>query len=143
MRLLLRRDPFRRFYSCLIFVPREKYNTQVRQRIEAVMREALAAESLESQVQIAQSNLASLHIVARTLPAEGDRIDVAAIERRIAAAARSWSDGFKTALLGRFDEAYALELYERYAPGVSRGLHRGLRRRGRRARRLLPRGLVG
>ena len=34
VRVLLRRDPFHRFYSCLVFVPREKYNTQVRQRIE-------------------------------------------------------------------------------------------------------------
>jgi len=41
VRLLLRRDPFRRYYSCLVFVPREKYNTQVRQRIERVIGEAL------------------------------------------------------------------------------------------------------
>ncbi len=66
VRLLLRRDPFRRFYSCLVFVPREKYNTQVRQRIERVIGDALPASSMESQVQIAESNLARIHIVART-----------------------------------------------------------------------------
>ena len=75
VRLLLRRDPFRRFYSCLIFVPREKYNTQVRQRIERVIGEAFSAVSMESQVQIAESNLARIHIVARTLPSEAARID--------------------------------------------------------------------
>ncbi len=68
VRVLLRRDPFRRFYSCLVFVPREKYNTQVRQRIERVIREAFSASSMESQVQIAESNLARIHIVARTSP---------------------------------------------------------------------------
>jgi glutamate dehydrogenase len=66
VRLLLRRDAFRRFYSCLVFVPREKYNTQVRQRIEKVVGEAFNAFSMESQVQIAESNLARIHIVART-----------------------------------------------------------------------------
>ncbi len=70
MRVLLRRDAFRRFYSCLVFVPREKYNTQVRQRIERVIREAFSASSMESQVQIAESNLARIHIVARTSPSD-------------------------------------------------------------------------
>jgi glutamate dehydrogenase len=115
VRLLLRRDPFHRFYSCLIFVPREKYNVQVRQRIEAVIREAFDAFSMESQVQIAESNLARLHIVARTAPKEAARVDVDALERRIAAAVRSWLDSFRAALLARLDEAYALQLFDKYA----------------------------
>ena len=116
VRVLLRRDAFRRFYSCLVFVPRDKYNTQVRQRIERVVRDAFAVFSLESQVQIAESNLARIHIVARTRPSEEPRIEADALERRVAAAVRSWMDGFKTALLARFDEAYALRLFALYAP---------------------------
>jgi glutamate dehydrogenase len=116
VRLLLRRDPFRRFYSCLVFVPREKYNTLVRQRIERVLREAFNAFSMESQVQIAESNLARMHIVARTQPVETERaVDAEALELQIAAAVRSWSDAFKGALLARFDEAYALRLHAQYA----------------------------
>ncbi len=116
VRVLLRRDAFRRFYSCLVFVPREKYNTQVRQRIETVIREAFSAFSMESQVQIAESNLARIHIVARTRPSEETHIDAGALERRVAAAVRSWSDGFRAALLARLDESYALQLFEKYAP---------------------------
>jgi glutamate dehydrogenase len=114
VRVLLRRDAFRRFVSCLVFVPREKYNTQVRRRIETVIRDAMAAAGMESQVQIAESNLARIHIVARTSPSEDLRIDADALERRVAAAVRSWSDSFKTALLARFDEAYALQLFDKY-----------------------------
>ncbi len=115
VRVLLRRDAFRRFYSCLVYVPREKYNTQVRQRIEKVIREAFSAFSMESQVQIAESNLARIHIVARTRPSDEARVDTDALERRVAAAVRSWLDGFKSALLARQDEAYALQLFEKYA----------------------------
>jgi glutamate dehydrogenase len=115
VRLLLRHDQFRRFYSCLIFVPREKYNTQVRQRIERVIGEATSAIGMESQVQIAESNLARIHIVARTQPSEDERIESVALERKVALAVRSWSDDFKTALLARFDEAYALHLFATYA----------------------------
>ena len=115
VRVLLRRDAFRRFYSCLVYVPREKYNTQVRQRIEKVIREAFSAFGMESQVQIAESNLARIHIVARTSPRDETRVDADALERRVAAAVRSWLDGFKAALLARQDEAYALQLFEKYA----------------------------
>jgi glutamate dehydrogenase len=118
VRLMLRRDPFRRFYSSLIFVPSEKYNTQVRQRIERVISEAFSAYSLESQVQIAESNLARIHIVARTVPSETGHLDADALERRVAIAVRSWADDFKTALLARFDEAYALQLFATYAQAL-------------------------
>ncbi|NNM62086.1 MAG: NAD-glutamate dehydrogenase [Steroidobacteraceae bacterium] len=116
VRLLLRRDPFRRFYSCLVFVPREKYNAPVRQRIEQVLREAFETFHLESQVAITQSNLARVHVVARTQPSESQRLHLGALERDIEAAVRSWSDGFKAALLLRLDETHALELFEKYAP---------------------------
>ncbi len=116
VRVLLRRDAFRRFYSCLVFVPREKYNTQVRQRIEKVIREAFSAFSMDTQVQIAESNLARIHIFARTNPSDDTRVDPHALERRVAAAVRSWQDGFKAALLARFDEGYALQLFEKYGP---------------------------
>jgi glutamate dehydrogenase len=115
VRVLLRRDSFHRFYSCLVFVPREKYNTQVRQRIERVIGDAFSAFSMESQVQIAESNLARIHIVARTAPTEKPLADADILERRVAAAVRSWLDSFKTSLLARLDEAYALQLFDRYA----------------------------
>ena len=80
---------------------------QVRQRIEKVIREAFGAYSVESQVQIAESNLARIHIVARTSPSDAARIDAEALERRVAAAVRSWLDAFKTALLSRLNNSIA------------------------------------
>ena len=97
-----------------MFVPREKYNTQVRQRIERVIRDAFSAFAMESSVQIAESNLARIHIVARTLPTERNHVDADSLERRVAAAVRSWLDAFKSALLAHFDEAYALQLFDKY-----------------------------
>jgi glutamate dehydrogenase len=115
VRLLVRRDPFRRFYSCLVFVPRDKYNTQVRQRVERVVRDGFAATAIESQVQIAESNLARVYIVARTLPSVEPSVNLDQLERRIEVAVRSWSDNFKDALLDQYGEAQALDLFARYA----------------------------
>src|SRR5690606_39666220 len=58
VRVFLRRDVFHRFYSALIYVPRDRYNTQVRESLERVIREALNATALDSQVQISESALA-------------------------------------------------------------------------------------
>ena len=119
VRLFVRRDAFRRFYSCLIYVPRDRYNTQVRQRIEAIVREDFRGTAIESQVQLSDSVLARLHLLVRTDPHDPHRADTALIEERITAAVRTWADGFKDALLGRYDEATALQLFARYASQFS------------------------
>ncbi|HKE46132.1 MAG TPA: NAD-glutamate dehydrogenase [Steroidobacteraceae bacterium] len=115
VRLFVRRDAFRRFYSCLVYVPRDRYNTQVRQRIEAIVREEFHGQAIESQVQLSDSVLARLHLLVRTDPQDQHRAETAHIEQRITAAVRTWADGFKDALLARYDEATALKLYKRYA----------------------------
>ena len=119
VRLFVRRDAFRRFYSCLVYVPRDRYNTQVRQRIEAIVREDFHGAAIESQVQLSDSVLARLHLLVRTDPHDQHRADIARIEERITAAVRTWADGFKDALLARYDEARALQLFTRYASRFS------------------------
>ncbi len=115
VRLFVRRDAFRRFYSCLVYVPRDRYNTQVRQRIEAIAREEFHATAIESQVQLSDSVLARLHLLVRTNPGDLHRVEVAQVEQRIAAAVRTWLDGFREALLQRHEESSALRLYAKYA----------------------------
>src|ERR1700727_471715 len=103
VRVLLRRDLFHRFYSCLVFVPREKYNTQVRQRIERVIRDAFSAFRMESQVQIAESNIARIHIVAQTAPTESSHVYAEALERRGGGGAREGLGGLKALRRGRLE----------------------------------------
>ena len=113
VRLFVRRDDFLRFWSCLLYVPRDRYNTEVRRRIEAIIRDAFAGTSVESAVQLSESVLARVHLIVRT-PAGSASIDPAVVERRIADAVLTWSDAFRAALTARFDEAEALRLLARY-----------------------------
>ena len=114
-RLLARRDPFGRFWSCMVFVPRDRYTTDVRQRIERILMEALRGSNLESQVQISSSNHARVHVVVRTPPEAAPRLDVAEVERRIAQAATTWGDRLRAALSRAFDASEAARLAARYA----------------------------
>jgi glutamate dehydrogenase len=114
VRLLARRDPYHRFYACLIFVPRDRYNTEVRQRIEQIVLEGFDGRHVESQVQISDSNHARLHVVVRTDPSDRRKVDFDAIEKQIAQAATTWSDRLKAVLLKSHEEANANALATRY-----------------------------
>jgi glutamate dehydrogenase len=110
VRLFIRRDPFQRYFSCMLFVPRDRYNTQVRGRIEQILREELSGVALETRVQISESALARLHTLVRTPPGRDVRADVDRIERRITATLRTWSDGLRDELRTRYAPERAFEL---------------------------------
>src|ERR1700724_3593622 len=114
VRLLVRRDPYHRFYSCLVYVPRDRYNTEVRQRIERIALAGFAGTSVETQVQISGSNHARVHVVVRTDPNQQQKPDFAQIERRIAEAALTWHDRVREILTDRLGEARGLTLAGRY-----------------------------
>ncbi len=114
VRLLTRRDPYHRFFSCLVYVPRDRYNTDVRQRIERIVLEGFGGKSVESQVQISTASHARVQVVVRTEPGEHHKIDLTAIERQISDATLSWSDHLHEVLIERRGEAEGLALANRY-----------------------------
>ncbi|NIA27452.1 MAG: NAD-glutamate dehydrogenase, partial [Desulfobulbaceae bacterium] len=114
VKFFLRRDKFRRFFSCLVFVPREKYTTGVRRRIEAILKEAFGGSSVDSSVQIADSALARVHIIVRTPSGDRPRISIQKIEAQIADVVITWTDRLREELLDEFGQDDAGELYRRY-----------------------------
>ncbi|MEO8019863.1 MAG: NAD-glutamate dehydrogenase domain-containing protein, partial [Pseudomonadota bacterium] len=115
VRLFARRDSYERFYSCLVYVPRDRYNTEVRERIERIVRERFGGTHVETQVQISDSMLARLHILVRTPQGAPTVENIAAIEALIAAAAATWEDRLQMALIERGVARNAVELAMRYA----------------------------
>lgn len=113
--LLARRDPFGRFWSCMVYVPRDRYTTDVRHRIERILLDTLGGSEIETQVQISGSNHARVHVVVRTGPDAATMLDVAETERRIAIAATNWADRLRGALAQAFEASAAAELAQRYA----------------------------
>jgi glutamate dehydrogenase len=115
VRLFARRDPYQRFYSCLLYVPRDRYNTQARERMERILLEELAGVALESQVQISESALARLQTLVRTDPERETAADIPRIERRIAEALRTWGDQLREELQAQLPDDQAALLADRFA----------------------------
>jgi glutamate dehydrogenase len=113
-KLFVRRDAFRRFFSCLVYVPRDRYNTQVRERIQEILLDAFVGVGIESAVEMSESNLARVHFIVRTPQGTVPRIQVGAVERRIADAVRTWADYLRDELVERFGEEDGLALLREY-----------------------------
>src|SRR5947209_8639638 len=111
-RLFLRRDPAGRFWSALVYLPRDRYTTEVRTRMQQVLLERLGGTSIEYTARSTESVLARLHFVVR-MPtgrrgtAKTPDVDVEALQAVLADAARSWTDELSDALAARYDAADA------------------------------------
>jgi glutamate dehydrogenase len=115
VRLFLRRDPYRRFYSCLVFVPRDRYDTALRLRIQSILVPALGGVSVEHNVLLSESALARLQLIVRVDPGgEGVTQDVRALENRILAATRDWDDQLAVALVEAHGEELGGQFASRY-----------------------------
>ena len=113
-RLFVRRDTYGRFFSCLVFVPRERYNTDVRERMQDILRAALGGKSVEFDVRLSESVLARLHFIFYTPPGDVPDYDVDEIEDRLAETTRSWPDDLYDALIEQCGEERGTELFHKY-----------------------------
>ena len=74
VRVFLRPDPYRRFVSCLVYVPRDRYTTSSRIAMAEVLRRRLRGTSVDFTVRLTESALALVHFTVHTDPAD-DRSD--------------------------------------------------------------------
>ncbi|MCX4990527.1 MULTISPECIES: NAD-glutamate dehydrogenase [unclassified Streptomyces] len=125
LRLYLRQDEYGRYYSALVYLPRDRYTTGVRLRIIDILKEELNGTSVDFTAWNTESILSRLHFVVRVepgteLPQLSDS-DKERIEARLVEAARSWADGFGEALTAECGEERAAELLRRYGNAFPEG----------------------
>jgi glutamate dehydrogenase len=114
LRVVARPDTYGRYVSVLVWLPRDRYTTAVRERFAQILTELYGATDVEYFVRIGQSTTARVQFVVHV--AEPVEVDVPELERRLVAASRSWRDELAAALsaageeslrhLGTFPAAY-------------------------------------
>ena len=100
--------------SCLIFVPRENYTTELRRQFQKILIESFDGSTADFDVLLTDAVLARIHITVRTTPGKVPEVDRRAIEARLASAARRWEDDLRQALNDEEGEARAAPLYKRF-----------------------------
>lgn len=120
-RLFVRRDRFDRFVSCVVFVPREKFNTDLRLRIQNLLLEAFNGVSAEFTPQLSDSMLARIYIMVRTQPGNVPEVDVRELEARIVQTTRRWQDELAEALAESLGEEGGNRLLRRWGNSFPAG----------------------
>jgi glutamate dehydrogenase len=115
LRLFLRRDPFDRFVSCLLYVPRESFSTDLRTKCQQILTAAFNGVSNDFDVLLGEGALARIHVVVRTVPGTLPAYDRREIEAKLADVARRWVDKLRDALVDAEGEARGLALFKRWS----------------------------
>ncbi|HEU4846892.1 MAG TPA: NAD-glutamate dehydrogenase domain-containing protein, partial [Rubrobacteraceae bacterium] len=125
VRLFVRRDAYGRFFSCLVFVPRDRYNTRIREKMQEIFQRAFDGTNVEFNVRLSESVLARLHFIVHVTPGENPDYDANEIEERLAEATRSWTDNLYDALIEHFGEERGTELFRKYRDAFPPGYRDG------------------
>ncbi|TYK66769.1 NAD-glutamate dehydrogenase [Colwellia echini] len=112
--LFVRKDVFGRFYSCMVYVPRERYNTKLRIETQRLLKNAFnSTQEVEFTTFFSESVHARTHYIVRVNSTKAE-IDVKEIENNINEAARSWDDKLVSALGANYGESEAKTLGRKY-----------------------------
>ena len=120
-RLFLRRDRYGRFHSALVYIPRDRLNTDVRLRIEAMLKDALKAEHVDTNIQVGESPLAQLHMIVRPKGGAMVEVDHEALETQLEGIVRNWQDALRDELVAQHGEEKGLQLAGRFGHALPAG----------------------
>ncbi|MBP9722040.1 MAG: NAD-glutamate dehydrogenase, partial [Gammaproteobacteria bacterium] len=117
VKLFIRKDIYNRFYSCLVYVPREVFNSRKRAEISDILLNGLHGCEISFSVYFSESILTRVHFIVR-LPIDHKNdqdISVKVLEHKIIDCCRSWRDELQHSLVEDLGENQANELFQRYA----------------------------
>src|SRR6202521_2212681 len=113
-RVRARRDRFGRFVSVIVFVPRDRYDSERRTRIGAYLAQVYDGHVSAYYPAFPEGALARVHFIIGRAGGPTPDPSQATLEEAVAAIARSWSDGLATALEAQYDPTRATALGKRY-----------------------------
>ncbi len=115
LRTFVRSDTYGRYVSVLVYLPRDRYNTSVRERFSEILQDRLGGDSVEFTVRINESTTARVHFVVHLPKGSAiPTIDTQDLERRLTEASRSWRDDFTAAVITEHGEEVGSILGRRY-----------------------------
>ncbi|TQV80992.1 NAD-glutamate dehydrogenase [Exilibacterium tricleocarpae] len=114
VRLFMRKDLYGKFVNCIIYIPREEFNTQIRLKIQQLIGEALQTDEHEFTTYFSESSLARTHIVFRIDPDKKIDYDIRRLEQKIVDITRSWADHLRASLVESYGEERGTRLFYEY-----------------------------
>lgn len=115
VRLFMREDAFGKFINCVVYVPRDIYNTQVRQKIENLIGAAISSTELDSTTHFSESQLARAYMVFKLNGNRASEYVKEELEQAVVELTRGWDDRLEAALVEMHGEALGLKYHRQYS----------------------------
>ena len=119
VRLFVRPDPFEKFISCIVYFPRDIYNTKLRKSAEKLLMEKFAAYESEFNTYFSESILARTHYILQIKSKCYRDIDFKEVEKQLVQLSKSWKDNLTEALYSRWGKKEGHSLFKLYGEGFS------------------------
>jgi glutamate dehydrogenase len=128
VKLFTRQDPYDRFVSVLLYVPRERYDTDLRTRAGLILAEGFGGRIAAFYPSFTDAPLTRVHYIVGIRAGHRLYPNLAELEARVAEACRTWEDRFEDAVrsaargdavtekLRRYRRAFPPGYRDQYAP---------------------------
>jgi glutamate dehydrogenase len=116
IRLFVRRDLYGRSVSLLVAIPRDRFNAEVRQRLQDLFLQRFEGSTIDYHLSLTEGGLAQLHFTVHIARGPIPEVPFDALEHEVVEIARTWDDRLLERLMESHGEARARELFERWAP---------------------------
>ncbi|MDX1402248.1 MAG: NAD-glutamate dehydrogenase, partial [Kiloniellales bacterium] len=117
--LFPRYDPFGRFVSCMVYVPRERFDTALRRKMQDILEDAFDGEIESYSTRLTDATLARVHFIVVTKNERIPKVDLQKLEHDLVEASRSFVDHLEEALIaarGEIEGIRTLRNFERAFP---------------------------
>jgi glutamate dehydrogenase len=112
--LFLRPDPFERYISCFLYIPRDRYNSDLRKTLQNILENSFNGHVSAFYTQLTDDILARVHIIFKTRPGEIPNYNAIDLEKQLIEASRSWPENLQVTLLKKHNEITALSLFQEF-----------------------------
>ncbi len=116
----VRKDRFNRFLSCLVYVPRDRFDFNLSTQMQSILREEFGCAVSLVKAQFGDFAFARVHYRVDIPPGVNVDFDAKKIEGKLIKAARSWKDGLRALFNLKFDEWTSAKLLHRYGAAFPR-----------------------
>ena len=129
LKLFVRKDTYSRYYFCMVFLPRERYNSEIRQKIQAILSKTFNAKESVFKTSFTDESIhCRIDFTFYVDPKEKAKIEkVEEIEAKLRDISRNWEDDLLDALVDAYGEnlgrSYYAEYHDGFLPAYKHDFH--------------------
>jgi glutamate dehydrogenase len=120
IRVFFRRDLFERFVSCLVYMPRDKFNTFVRREVAKILEDHLQGTVSVFYSQLTESPLARVNYLVHTKVGKIPDVDMDVLNHELRFIVNYWTDALRESLHDGYGEQVGEQIFQTFVDAFPR-----------------------